>query len=124
MMDDEMKQAIRATFADGRRQLGQALRAERERAEAFDRIREVPVDLQGHAKLDAEVSKWLSDKQLHLRLVLILTALDSSEGVATIEGLVQSLEPTGGHEEMMALVVELVRRRKVVFDGEFVRRAR
>lgn len=123
-MDDEMKQTIRATFADGRRQLGEALRVERERGEALERLREVPVDLQGHAKLDAEVSKWLSDKQLHLRLVLVLTALDTSEGVATIEGLVQSLEPPGGHEEMMALVIELVRRRKVVFDGEFVRRVR
>lgn len=122
-MDDEMKEAIRATFADGRRQLGQALRAERERADAFERIREVPVDLQGHAKFDAEVSKWLSDKQLHLRLVLVLTALDS-EGISTIEGLVLSLEPPGGREEMMALVVELARRRKVAFDGEFVRRVR
>lgn len=120
MMDDEMKQAIRAMFADGRRHLGEALRVERERMEA--------AELRSYGETDMKVTQGLFDDQLHLRLVLVLTALDELGGEASLEALGGRLYPPGvarsSFDELEVLVGELVRREKVTREGELVRRVR
>lgn len=89
-------------------------------------------EIADYAESDAELTKQLFDRELHLRLVIVLTALDGMGGQATIGELVEffsalsksSWRVVSLRGEVELLVEELVARGKVTLDGELVRRVR